>query len=203
MELDEKGAMILADYKMKILPKSAREQKQEFFGKRGWSLHTILVFTKKDEAVEVQAFDHWSSDTKQDAWFTASSFDAMFETLEAKPEWIKIFSDNGRHYHSSEVLAIVRNWHQWYNIDVRGWFFFEAGEAKSLVDSHHATVSLFFELLYLVIVINFISTDLTHDKKIHKNRTYFKLRGINYNSYSKSCRNFCHKYGTPKRSCDS
>ena len=40
-KLDEKGVMILADYKMKILPKSAREQKQEFFGKRGWSLHHI------------------------------------------------------------------------------------------------------------------------------------------------------------------
>lgn len=143
LELDERGALLLADYKMKILPKSAREKKEQFFGKRGWTLHTIIVFTKKNTVVEVQAFDHWSLDTRQDAWFTASSFDAVFEALEHKPEWIKIFSDNGGHYHCSEMMAIVRNWHQWYDIDVRGWYFFEPGEAKSLVDSHHATVRLF------------------------------------------------------------
>ena len=143
LELDENGALVIADYKMKILPKSAREKKEQFFGKRGWSLHSIIVFTKKDTVVEVQAFDHWSLDSRQDAWFTASSFDAVFETIERKPEWIKIFSDNGGHYHCLEMMAIVRNWHQWYNIDVRGWYFFEPGEAKSLVDSHHASVRLF------------------------------------------------------------
>jgi hypothetical protein len=34
---------------MRILPKSAYEIKEEFFGKRGWTLHTILVFTKKND----------------------------------------------------------------------------------------------------------------------------------------------------------
>ncbi|RHZ49682.1 hypothetical protein Glove_518g18 [Diversispora epigaea] len=141
LDLNEDGAIMIADYKMKILPKSAREKKQEFFGKRGWSLHTILVLTKKTNNIEVQAFDHWSMDTKQDAWFTASSFDVIFETLDPKPTWIKILSDNSAHYHSSELMAIVANWYAWYKIEVRGWFFFEPGEAKSLVDSHHATVT--------------------------------------------------------------
>jgi hypothetical protein len=59
----------------------------QFFGKRGWSLHTILVFTKSKAAeLDVHAYDHWSTDTKQDAWFTASSFDAVFETLDPKPK---------------------------------------------------------------------------------------------------------------------
>ncbi|PKY13181.1 hypothetical protein RhiirB3_465254 [Rhizophagus irregularis] len=48
-QLDEDGAIIVADYKMRILPKSARETKEQFFGKRGWTLHTILIFTKKME----------------------------------------------------------------------------------------------------------------------------------------------------------
>ena len=34
-EINEKGAVIVIDYKMKILPKSARETKQDFFGKKG------------------------------------------------------------------------------------------------------------------------------------------------------------------------
>jgi len=72
---------------MRILPRSVRETKEQFFGKRGWTLHTILVFTKCDNLqLNVQAFDHWSTDTKQDAWFTASSFDAVFKTLDPKPK---------------------------------------------------------------------------------------------------------------------
>ncbi|PKB98316.1 hypothetical protein RhiirA5_403980 [Rhizophagus irregularis] len=141
LELDEYGAILVCDYKMRILQKSARETKEEFFGKRGWTLHTILVFTKKDDTnLNVHAFDHWSTDTKQDAWFTAFSFNAVFETLDPKPQWVKILSDNGRHYHNSELMTLITNWHQWYNIEVRGWYFLEPGEAKTSVDSHHAQV---------------------------------------------------------------
>ena len=53
LELDENGALVIADYKMKILPKSAHEKKEQFFGKKGWSLHSIIVFTKKDTVIEV------------------------------------------------------------------------------------------------------------------------------------------------------
>ncbi|CAG8808579.1 12765_t:CDS:2, partial [Gigaspora rosea] len=35
LKLYNKGAVLVIDYKMKILPKSARETKQEFFGKKG------------------------------------------------------------------------------------------------------------------------------------------------------------------------
>jgi len=35
LDLDEKGAIIIVDYKMKILPKSAREIKSAFFEKKG------------------------------------------------------------------------------------------------------------------------------------------------------------------------
>ncbi|RGB28779.1 hypothetical protein C1646_767416 [Rhizophagus diaphanus] len=57
--LDEDGALLIADYKMRILPKSARETKAEFFGKRGWTLHTILMFRKKEncEELEIKAYD--------------------------------------------------------------------------------------------------------------------------------------------------
>ena len=108
------------------------------------TLHTILVFTKQNDTnLDVHAFDYWSTDTKQDAWFTASSFDAVFETLDPKPRWIKIFSDNGGHYHNSELMTIIANWNQWYDIDVRGWHFLEPGEAKTSVDSHHAQVNIY------------------------------------------------------------
>ncbi|RHZ51762.1 hypothetical protein Glove_470g6 [Diversispora epigaea] len=65
-ELDGESAVIIVDYKMKILPQSARETKAEFFDKRGWSLHSVLVYTKNIEQnqMNVQTFDHWSDDTR-------------------------------------------------------------------------------------------------------------------------------------------
>ena len=58
-ELDDDGAILVCDYKMRILPKSACKTKKQFFGKRGWMLHTILVFTKCNALqLDVQAFDH-------------------------------------------------------------------------------------------------------------------------------------------------
>ena len=66
-KLDNEGAVIIVDYKMRILPKTSRETKSEFFGKRGWTLHTTLVFQKINEDLDIQVYDHWSSDTKQDA----------------------------------------------------------------------------------------------------------------------------------------
>ena len=46
LQLDSDGALLIVDYKMRILPKSARETKSEFFGKCKWLLHSILVYTK-------------------------------------------------------------------------------------------------------------------------------------------------------------
>ena len=53
MDLDENGAILVVDYKMKILPRTSRETKQEFFGKKGWALHTVLVYTKSKESSEI------------------------------------------------------------------------------------------------------------------------------------------------------
>ena len=54
---------------MRILPKTARETKQEFFGKKGWILHTVLMYTKtkNEPKLTITAFDHWSANTTQDA----------------------------------------------------------------------------------------------------------------------------------------
>lgn len=146
VELDEDGAVIVVDYKMKILPKSARETKSDFFGKKGWSLHSTLIYTKSDEFNElnIQAFDHWSSDSRQDAWFTASSLHAVIESLETKPKWISILSDNGPHYHNTDLMIIMSHWIEWYGIHVKKWVFLEAGEAKTTIDSHHAQVCITF-----------------------------------------------------------
>ena len=95
---------MIVDYKMKILPQSARETKTEFFGKRGWSLHSVLVYTKNIEknCLNIQVFDHWSDDTRQDAWFTASSLHTVFKTLQPKPNGYQF-------YQIMECIIIVQN----------------------------------------------------------------------------------------------
>jgi hypothetical protein len=141
LQLDEEGALLVVDYKMRVLPKTARETKQNFFGKHGWTLHTTLVHTRSadnDNTFDICAYDHWSNDTKQDAWFTASSLDAVISNLTPCPKWVTIISDNGPHYHNSELMAILAHWKDWYNVEVRRWLFLEAGEAKTIIDSHHA-----------------------------------------------------------------
>ncbi|CAG8511286.1 20307_t:CDS:2 [Gigaspora rosea] len=80
--------------------------------------------------LNVSAYDHWSTDMKQDTWFTASCFEAVFNNIDKKPKWIKVILDNGLHYYNSKLMAIVVHWSNWYNIEVRGWLFLELGEAK-------------------------------------------------------------------------
>ena len=63
-----------------------------------------------------------------------------FETLQPKPKWITILSDNGMHYHCTELMLIIGHLKEWYDIIPRRWLFLEAGEAKTAIDSHHAQV---------------------------------------------------------------
>ncbi|GES86464.1 hypothetical protein GLOIN_2v1767687 [Rhizophagus clarus] len=143
LALDDKTALILVDYKMKILPKTARETKSDWFGKKGWTLHSVLVYTKTPNSIklQVQAFDHWSPDTRQDFWFTASSLNAVLETLDSRPESVIIMSDNGGHYHNADLMMIMAFWPKWYNVKVKKWVFLEAGEAKTAIDSYHAQIT--------------------------------------------------------------
>ena len=125
LELDEDGAVIIVDYKMKILPKKAQEMKEDFYGKREWTLHTVLVFRKKNDSqkLDVYAYDHWSTDTRQDAWFTASLLDVVFNSLDPKPKYVIIMSDNGHHYHNTEMMLVISYWKEWYNIVCKKWVF--------------------------------------------------------------------------------
>ncbi|CAG8728216.1 1124_t:CDS:2 [Acaulospora morrowiae] len=104
LNLDEKDALILADYKMKILEKKMTRRLR---------------------------FRH-------------------------------LTIDNRGHYHSSEVMAVVSNWYQWYTIEVKDWYFFEAGEAKLLVDSYYATI------LYAIARYVRVGHDLDSGEKIQE-----------------------------------
>lgn len=137
------------------------------------------MYSKNQESneLEIQAFDHWSNDNRQDAWFTALSFDAVFNLLDPKPKWIIVMSDNGPHYHCSETMALVSKWVEWYNIECKKWCFLEAGEAKTSIDSHHAQVIIiitlvFFTILFTQAIINF---QFNQSKISHAIKRYVRL----------------------------
>src|SRR4051794_20341165 len=83
---------------------------------------------------------------------------AVIESLENKPKWIIIISDNGLYYHNANLMMILGHWLDWYQINVKKWVFLEAGEAKTTIDSHHAQVLRKIFCLYyksLIIFSNF------------------------------------------------
>ncbi|GES80390.1 hypothetical protein GLOIN_2v1767205 [Rhizophagus clarus] len=55
---------------------------------------------------------------------------AVFTTMDPKPLWVKIISDNGEHYHNSELMTIISHWYDWYNIEVCGWVFLNQERQK-------------------------------------------------------------------------
>jgi hypothetical protein len=59
-QLSTNDALIIVDYKMHINPKKARETKDKWFGKRGWTLHSVLLYTKNQNtnSFNINAFDH-------------------------------------------------------------------------------------------------------------------------------------------------
>ena len=60
--------IVIVDYKMKLeLGVRLHECQKDWYGKRGISLHGLLVIAQVDENAKVcEVLDLWSEDTKQD-----------------------------------------------------------------------------------------------------------------------------------------
>lgn len=73
-------AVVIVDYKMKLeLGMRSREIQQDWYGKRGISLHGFYVIAQVAVGERrVEVLDLWCEDTKQDAWFTQSALDVGF-----------------------------------------------------------------------------------------------------------------------------
>ncbi|POG58624.1 hypothetical protein GLOIN_2v1790148 [Rhizophagus irregularis DAOM 181602=DAOM 197198] len=117
---------------MKVLPKSAREIKEQFFGKKGWTLHSVLVYTRKENSLELDIQAHN---------LTASNPHAVIESMKKKPEWVMIILNNGGYYHNADLMMTLRYWQDWYGIWPKKWIFLEPEEVKITINSHHAQIA--------------------------------------------------------------
>ncbi|RIA79801.1 hypothetical protein C1645_839906 [Glomus cerebriforme] len=139
--------------------------------------------------LDIGVYDHWSLDIKQDTWFTASAFEAVFETISKKPKWIKVISDNGSHYHNSELMAIVSYWHTWYDIEVWSWSFLEPGR-----DENNATKGL-SETSLANLEPNCNNDSEGHEKNQRKKSKIKIIKGISKLFYWKwPCQNQYDRY---------
>ena len=92
-------AIVIVDYKMKLeLGVRLRECQRDWYGKRGISLHGLLVIAQVDENTKVsEVLDLWSDDTKQDSWFSQSAMDVGFRWLEQTFPGFRVYLFSGKH----------------------------------------------------------------------------------------------------------
>ena len=65
--LDEHSALIVSDWAMKFNPQRYRESQQDWFGKRGMSLHIAVGFRKIEGTLQSQSFVHLMQSSSQDS----------------------------------------------------------------------------------------------------------------------------------------
>lgn len=92
-------AVVIVDYKMKLeLGVRSREAQRDWYGKRGISLHGLLVIAQVSEDKKVtEVIDLWSEDTKQDAWFSQSAMDVGFQWMEKELPGFRVYLFSGEH----------------------------------------------------------------------------------------------------------
>ena len=78
--LEPGDAVVIIEYKMKLeLGVRLHECQRDWHGKRGISLHGLLVIAQVDANTKVSnILDLWSEDTEQDSWFSQSAMDVGF-----------------------------------------------------------------------------------------------------------------------------
>ena len=91
-------AVVIIDYKMKLeLGVRLRECQRDWYGKRGISLHGLLVIAQVDATRKVsEVLDLWSEDTKQDSWFSQSAMDVGFRWLEKTFPGFRVYLFSGK-----------------------------------------------------------------------------------------------------------
>lgn len=92
-------AVIIIDYKMKLeLGVRLSEIQRDWYGKRGISLHGLLVIAKVEESKTVsEVLDLWCEDTKQDSWFSQSAMDVAFSWLQKRFPGFRLYLFSGKY----------------------------------------------------------------------------------------------------------
>ena len=117
-------AIVVSDFKMKILPMYFRENQRKFFGKRGTACLGFMVLTNaegKDGEVDVHFFFFFSNDTTADTNFVLAGKSYIYseflpkELPEAQRIKVRFESDGAAAFNSNTAKACMPYWSKWTN----------------------------------------------------------------------------------------
>ena len=144
--LKEDEAIVVCDFKMKILPHFLKETKNEFFGKRGTACLGFMIITnteQKEGEVDVQFYFFFSDDTKQDSNFVLCGKHYIYKEIlprlfpnNVRPIKVLFESDGAGAYNSFLAKGAMPWWKVWTNDQVEECRIRQsvAGDGKSPLD---------------------------------------------------------------------
>uniref|UniRef100_A0A7S2SF11 Uncharacterized protein n=1 Tax=Mucochytrium quahogii TaxID=96639 RepID=A0A7S2SF11_9STRA len=143
-----KEVLIIADFKMKFLPKEFREATLRHFGKRGISWHGFCVMyfvynpeTEKAEPRVMYCDQIVDGTNKQDGVAVASLVGKFLCQLKKELPTVESYilqTDNARYYHSKTLLMLLPLVSQKAGIPITRYIHTETQDGKCLIDAHFA-----------------------------------------------------------------
>lgn len=152
--LKEDEAIVVCDFKMKILNMYFRETKQQFFGKRGTSCLGFMIMTNtegKVGEVDVTFFLFFSDDTQQDTNYVLAGKHYIYSEMLPKlfPEGtdikVRFESDGAGCYNCNLAKAVMPFWKQWTNVEEIQIRHSVSGDGKSSLDGMFGKLSKNFK----------------------------------------------------------
>lgn len=122
--LKEDEAIVVSDFKMKILDQRLKETKQQFFGKRGTACLGFMVMTNQEQIegfVDVRFYLFFSDDTTQDTNFVLAGKHYIYTTIipslfpNGTKAKVRFESDGAGSFNSNLAKAALPFWETWSN----------------------------------------------------------------------------------------
>ncbi len=138
-ELDNTSMLVVADWAMKFVQMRHREKQSDWYAKRGMSWHISSVVTRDGETDELQvvSYAHLLDSCAQD-WYTVGSvFENLLENVKRDFPVIKrvyLRSDEAGCYHTSQLIAAVKDIGDRVGITVERYDFSEPQQGKDICD---------------------------------------------------------------------
>ena len=147
-DLGEGEAIVISDWKMKILSAFHRENQKKWFGKRGTSCIGFMVITNSDTAGQKNAmfFFLFTDDGCQDDWSVATAKMIMYSQL--MPQYFpsvhtsRYRSDGAGCFSSNLARMLQIMWHVWTDIKEVSCRVSISGGGKSQLDGRFAFLNM-------------------------------------------------------------
>ena len=138
-ELDNTSMLVVADWAMKFVQMRHREKQSDWYAKRGMSWHISSVVTRDEETDELQvvSYAHLLDSCAQDWYAVGSVFENRLENVKRDFPAIKrvyLRSDEAGCYHTSQLIAAVKDIGDRVGITVERYDFSEPQQGKDICD---------------------------------------------------------------------